>query len=471
MKRFSAPPALYPQSVSPPVPTHPSGPAPTICPAPPVTSTSVSGMGHTHHHHHHQHHHHHPQQQQQQQQHPHDPSGKRVKTDPSLEWLLAHEAESDVTVSVNSGQLVFAAHRVVLAVKSEVLAESLAHLLQDSGQGEGHVTGDRPVLHVEEEGECCEVFSRFLYFLYSGAVWLHQDYVLPLYRLARKYKVTSLSAHCHNYVLQVLAKSCTSTSSHSSRSNQHHHHHNNHNNNNNNNNNNRDSCNVNHNHSPPGSALSSPNGNSPPYTGSGFSLDTVCELYEAGEYEGDIQRTAYRLLCCQFPQLVRSPRWQRCQVSTVCSLLASDAVGVEENVVLVAATDFMKRTQLADKKQIENILSLIRYPRLPRRVLYHLHKNGSFTNFPRVQELMLGAIKFHAFRDLPESRDDFTGPQFRPRVANNPPSPSRRASMHLATVTDLDTFPPTQSPVLPNTAFSLEPALPVTVTRSRQSQV
>ena len=470
MKRFSAPPALYPQ----PAPPAPSGSSssPSSSPAPPsisphraLGSTSPHHRAHPHHHHHHHHHHlHHP-----------DPSSKRVKTEQTFESLFDKETHSDVTISVNSDECVFHAHRMILEMKSDVFAAMLTKLSHHHHHHHQHgnkpdievtVSGTAragiPVLHVQEEPECCQVFSRFLYFLYSGAVWLHQEYVLPLFRLAHKYGVQSLRQHCQTYILQVLAKSCNSPSSSIGG------HAFNHNNNNNNNNNN--SSGNGHNHSPSNTLLTSPNANSPPYAGSGFCLDTVCDLYEDDVYEGDIQQTAFRLLCCQFRQLVRTERWLRCRVRTVCRLIGSDSCNVEENLILVSATDFMKRNNLSDKKQIEDILSLIRYPRLHRRVLYHLQKNGSFNNFPHIQELMLDAMKYHSFKDLPEAKDDFVGAQFRPRMSGGGGgSPGRRASAHVSSVTD--SCP--EATVFAESAYSLDPASPMalTHTRSRQSQV
>ena len=487
-----------------------------------------------HHHLHHQQHQHHQQQQQQQQ---HDSSSKRVKTEQTFESLFDKETHSDVTISVNGDECVFHAHRMILGMKSEVLAAMLANLSdkpRGGGEGEGEeemvvvvVAGGGlgvgvggggggcrrpgvPVLRVREDPECSHVFSRFLYFLYSGAVWLHQDYVLPLFRLAHKYGVRPLRTHCQTYILQVLAKSCGSTpssslsSSSAAASSSHHHHHPHPNNRSHHNHNNNNNHNVtNHNHSPPNTLLTSspssasspspsPNANSPPYSGSGFRLEVVCDLYEGEAYEGDVQQTAFRLLCCQFRQLVRTERWLRLGVRALCRLIASDSCHVEENLILVSATDYMKRTNLSDKRQIEDILSRVRYPRLNRRVLYHLQKNGSFKNFPHIQELMLGAMRYHSFKDLPEARGDFVGAQFRPRMGSSGggggggSSPNRRASMHVAAVTD--GYPETTT-VFSEAAYSLEPVAvvvasspspspspspappPVTLTRSRQSQV
>ena len=475
MKRFSAPPALYPHPTQLPSAGHalgtsPAPPSPFFSssspsPAFPASAQGVGSAQHLHNHHHHNHNHH-----QHQPHHDHDPSSKRVKTEQTFESLFDKETHSDVTISVNSDEYVFHAHRMILEMKSEVLASLLAKLADKpdievmvvSAAGRPGV----PVLHVQEDPECSHVFSRFLYFLYSGAVWLHQDYVLPLFRLAHKYGVKPLRTHCETYILQVLAKSCGSSSSSSSSSpnnrTQHNHNHNNNNSNSGSHNHNV----IHHNHSPSNTLLTSPNANSPPYAGSGFRLEVVCDLYEDEAYEGDVQQTAYRLLCCQFRQLVRTERWLRCGVRTVCSLIASDSCNVEENLILVSATDYMKRNNLSDKKQIEDILSLIRYPRLNRRVLYHLQKNGSFKNFPHIQELMLNAMMYHSFKDLPEARDDFVGAQFRPRMSSGS-SPNRRASMHVATVGD--GYPETTA--FPESAYSLGPVAPVTLTHSRQSQV
>ncbi|XP_076459914.1 uncharacterized protein LOC143293013 [Babylonia areolata] len=537
MKRFSAPPALgshHPPSHQPPPPL--TDDVSITFPAPSSSSSSSPSQAILLHHHHHQHHHHakgkgsHPppsQQQQQQQQskhqqfnnqhhkhsshqHKHHTSphhhhhqhhhhnhlnhhhhhhhhlnhlaqhdtGKRVKTEQTFESLFDTETHSDVTVNVNGDEYLFHAHRMVLAMKSEVFAAMLTKLDNNSSDNSnnrktttttttttqdleipGGVLGDsRAVLHVHEDAECSQVFSRFLYFLYSGSVWLHPDYVLPLCRLAHRYQVRALKDHCQSYILQVLAKSCHSPPPGA-----------NHNNNNTN-------STITHNHCPSSLSLTpSPNANSPPpYMGLGFSLDVVCDIYEDEAFEGDVRQTAHRLLCCQFRQLVRSERWPRCSVASVCGLISGDGCNVEENVILMAATDFMKKRQLSDKKQIEDILSHIRYPRLNRRVLYHLQKNGSFQNFPHIQDLMVRALMFHSFRDLPEAKDDFRGTQFRPRMSSSSnASPNRRASMHVATCGLSDGHP--EEADLSDSDYSLEPltgVAPVTaVAQIRQSQV
>ncbi|KAL8588974.1 hypothetical protein ACOMHN_065756 [Nucella lapillus] len=447
MKRFSAPPALYP----PPPSSNHHHPLPTTSkasdPSPNSSSCQSQGQGSSHT----------GPQRSHPHPHPQDPSSKRVKTEQTFESLFDKESHSDVTINVNMDEGVFHAHRMVLEVKSDVLGAMLAKLMNHHQPGDLRPTtvgGSRgPVLHVQEDPECSRVFSRFLYFMYSGAVWLHQEYVLPLFRLASKYGVQSLRQHCHTYILQVLAKSCHSSSSHC-------HHHNNNNNNNNN---------TAHNHSTSNTAVTvPPNANCPPpYAGSGFPLHVVCDLYEEQDYEGDIRQTAFRLLCCQFRQLVRTERWLRFAAPSVCSFIASDSCSVEENLILVSATDYMKRNNLADKKRIEEILSLIRYPRLNRRVLYHLHKNGSFKNFPHIQELMLNAMKYHCFKDLPEAKDDFVGSQFRPRMSQGG-SPNRRASTHVASLTDNQS----EATVFAESAYSLDPSSPMALApSSRHSQV
>nr|KAG5713576.1 hypothetical protein BaRGS_024624 [Batillaria attramentaria] len=391
-----------------------------------------------------------------------DPSTKRVKTEQTFESLFDKETHSDVVVSVNADEFVFHAHRMILEMKSDVLAGLLARMAEKPDIETMAVSGGRPpvpVLHLQEDPDCSQVFSRFLYFLYSGAVWLHQEYVLPLYRLAHKYGVKPLLAHCETYILQVLAKSCSAPASHSNSRSGYNHHHHNHNHNHNHN--------QNHHHTPTtNTTFTSSNANSPPYAGSGFPLEAVCDLYEDEVFVGDIQQTSFRVLCCQFRHLVRTERWSKCRVRTVCELISSDSCSVEENLILVSATDYMKRNNLSDKKQIEDILSKIRYPRLNRRVLYHLQKNGSFKNFPYVQELMLDAMKFHCFKDLPEAREDFVGVQYRPRISNTS-SPQRRASLQVAST--VDAYP--EATIVNESAYSLEPAVPMTVvTHSRQSQ-
>jgi hypothetical protein len=45
----------------------------------------------------------------------------------------------------------------------------------------------------------------------------------------------------------------------------------------------------------------------------------------------------------------------------VCRLLSSDGCAVDESIILQAATEYMKRNTLADKRHIQDILALVRY--------------------------------------------------------------------------------------------------------------
>lgn len=429
MKRFSAPPSLY---------FHQSQPSPASyipvdhdIPAPEEDSAAGVLLRH-------------------------DPSHKRVKTDQTFESLLDATTRSDIVINVNDDQFVYHAHRTILEMKSDVLAGLLAALAEKSDAGPGVASLPErqavPVLHLREDPECGAVFSRFLYFLYSGAVWLHHEYVLPLFRLAQKYKVNSLRAHCQAYILQVLAKTCSvppSSSSPSARSGTHHLHQHLHH----------------HNHAPMALQPAS-NAHAQPVVGAGFPLDVVCDLYEDEVFVGEIQQSAFRVLCCQFRHLVRTHRWAKLHVRTVCELTSADLCNVEENLILASATDYMKRNNLSDKKQIEEILSNIRYPCLNKRVLYHLQKNGSFDNFPYIQELMLNALKFHSFKDLPEAKDDFTGVQFCPRLGRHA-FQQRRASIQVAAPTDI--YP--EPTVFAESMHGWEAPIPTIVNGPRQSQV
>ncbi|GFN98380.1 BTB/POZ domain-containing protein 17 [Plakobranchus ocellatus] len=348
---------------------------------------------------------------------------KRVKAAQSFEALYNSEHLSDFLLDVNQGQYVFHAHKMIVGLKSERLA---ALITTSTGPGSvsnsntssslstsvnnnikssitmsntstftaGNVGPDKdkqcvgdpssptcvkPTLYLQETPECGAVFGRFLYFIYSGAVWLHRDYVLPLHALSVKYGVAALASHCENYIQQLLHKCLQAF----------------------------DAAAANQGTAP---KTAQPVGNL-------LSAAAVCDVYEAGwdMFGEETRREAFAVLTRRLPELCRSERWAGCAWATVRELLRSDACACDENVMLVAATDWMKRTRLQDKARIQELLSSIRYPRLPRRVLYHLHTTASFRNFPPVQALIDAAIRYHCFRDVPEARDEFTGRQYRAR--------------------------------------------------------
>ncbi|KAK0049225.1 BTB/POZ domain-containing protein 17 [Biomphalaria pfeifferi] len=286
---------------------------------------------------------------------------KKVKTTQSFEPLFNSESLSDIVLDVNRGEAVFHAHKTIVGLKSERLAALITSLATTPSDN-----SSKPVLHLQEAPECSAVFSRFLYFIYSGAVWLHRDYVVPLFKLSVKYGVNALANHCENYILQLLNK-CMAVDI---------------------------------------------NCANPPPT---LSVTTVCDLYEESVYREETRRMAFNVLARRFVDLIHTERWITCEWLTVRDLLRCDECLCEENLILVAATDWMKRNKLQDKGRIQEILSSIRYPRLPRRVLYHLYTAASFKNFPQVQDLIEAAIRYHCFKDVPEAQDEFTGLQYRAR--------------------------------------------------------
>ena len=280
---------------------------------------------------------------------------KRVKTSQSFESLFDNETLSDVMVNINDGEYVFSAHKMILGMKSSILAAMLNEL--------SPTENDRPVLYIHENTECSAVFCRFLYFIYSGSVWLHRDYVIALQKLADKYDVQALVHHCESFITQIL-------------------------------NNTMAGCDI---------------------SSRGFPLHTVCEIHEDTFQSIDVRDLAFKVLCMCFKDLVLSDKWPSCSYQLVCDLLKSEYCQAEENIILTSATEWMKKNNLNDKSRIEDILTNIKYPLLHRRVLYHMQKNGAFKNFPRVQELLNNAVKYHCFKDVPEAQDEFIGIQFTPR--------------------------------------------------------
>ena len=264
---------------------------------------------------------------------------KKVKTTQSFESLFDNETLCDVVLDVNDGQFTFKGHKMILGMKSEILAAMLNQV------GHSDFENNRPIIYLHESVECSLVFSRFLYFIYSGAVWLHRDYVLSLHELAEKYAVKPLMQHCESYITQIL-QNATSDSENSR----------------------------------------------------GFPIDVVCDMYEGNSYPDEILEQCFKVLCAKFRELMSSERWKRCSWHLVCDLLKSDECNAEENVILTSATDWMKKNSLSDKNLIEDILTNIRYPLLHRKVLYHLQKNAVFKNFPQVQALVENAVKYHCFQ-------------------------------------------------------------------------
>lgn len=307
---------------------------------------------------------------------------KKCKTQQSFESLFDNESLSDVIFNINEGQLVFQGHKMIVGIKSDILATMIKDLVVEDSQ--------KPVLYLQESPDCTLIFSRFLFFIYSGAVWLHRDYVLPLYKLAVKYGVKSLVQHCEDYIKQILSDTGR----------------------------------------PTGPSVGSDT-ERVTWTSVGFSLEVVCDIYENNSQTVDIKNASFKVLCSRFQELTKSARWPLCPWDMVYDLLETDGCLADENLILTAATDWMKKNNLHDKSQIEQVLTRIRYPLLHRRVLYHLQKNGAFNNFPQVQSLVNNAVRYHCFHDIPEARSEFVGVQYQQR--KKPSLPSQTISSEGAT--------------------------------------
>lgn len=296
-------------------------------------------------------------------------STRKCKTTQSFETLFDSEALSDVVLNINEGELTFNAHKMILGMKSEVFTRLLNELtaVDDS---------PRLILKLHVDADCVQIFSRFLHFLYSGAVWLHREYVVPLYRLAVDYSVWPLISHCENYIMQILEKTIQYG-----------------------------------------------------YGTASFSIEVVSSLYESNIMPGQIRSQAFQVLCVCFTQLSCSKLWSSCSWEMVRDLIQSDDINADEDCILSAATGWMKDNKLQDKSKIQDILANIRYPVLNRRVLYHLLKNTAFQNFPYVAELVDGAVKYQCFKDFAEAHHEFTGIQYQRRKGQLP-----RSSQTVGTV-------------------------------------
>lgn len=329
---------------------------------------------------------------------------KKVKTTQSFESLFDNETLSDIVIDINDGQFVFNGHKMIISMKSAVLAS----MLNDTTLSE-----DREILHLQELPECSQVFSRFLFFIYSGAVWLHREYVLELHKLAEKYMVKALSQHCESYILQIMHKTLVEYDS-----------------------------------------------------TRGFPIDVICDIYESDSFCGDIHMLSFQILCAKYKELVTSERWQKCSSNLVCDLMKSDNCRAEENIILTSATDWMKKNSISEKNLIEDILVNIRYPFLHRRVLYHLQKNEAFKNFPQVQKDLDTAIKYHCFKELPEAKNDFVGIQYKPRhyqsvsysATNNCSNTSKRNSLNMPNCVQNNHVTFIQNDLVRSTVHSVSPS-------------
>ncbi|XP_072037324.1 BTB/POZ domain-containing protein 17-like [Amphiura filiformis] len=101
---------------------------------------------------------------------------------------------SDVTLTV--GELVFPAHRFVLATQSKVFKTML--------MGENWKEAEEKKIALQESPEGEAAFSDFLKFLYTGTLTLTIDNVCGIHTLADKYDVPALKDDCVGFMKDVL---------------------------------------------------------------------------------------------------------------------------------------------------------------------------------------------------------------------------------------------------------------------------
>ncbi|XP_062613167.1 kelch-like protein 7 [Saccostrea cucullata] len=107
---------------------------------------------------------------------------------PDYGVFCCNEEFSDVRITV--GDTTYFGHRIVLASTSEVFQTMLSSIWC--------TTSD---LHLEETGDCEEVFPEFLEFLYTWKVKLNEENVIPLGLLADKYLVKDLASLCVDFMV------------------------------------------------------------------------------------------------------------------------------------------------------------------------------------------------------------------------------------------------------------------------------
>ena len=99
-------------------------------------------------------------------------------------------------IQIIVGKQTFNAHKVILCASSDVFKTMLTnrHWTESSKQ----------VIHLTEDRSCQAIFDRFLYYIYSGELFVSNSTVGPLLVLADKYNIQDLIPICRRYMLENL---------------------------------------------------------------------------------------------------------------------------------------------------------------------------------------------------------------------------------------------------------------------------
>ncbi|CAL1599519.1 unnamed protein product [Knipowitschia caucasica] len=113
----------------------------------------------------------------------------------SLRDLFESGSGSDLTLRVQTSDLdqveILPVHALVLTIHSPVFG----HMIQSRKS---------PVLELTESPEAVAVFGKFIRYLYTGVLLLHQREALSLHRLSCKFNVSSLRQGLEEHMAQVL---------------------------------------------------------------------------------------------------------------------------------------------------------------------------------------------------------------------------------------------------------------------------
>jgi BTB/POZ domain-containing protein 17 len=109
--------------------------------------------------------------------------------------LYATHLMSDITLNV--GENIYPAHRVILSASSDVFAVMLMNPQWSESK--------ESVITLKEDPQCCRVFPKFLKYLYTGQVRVSIDSAMPLLSLADKYNIKDLIVLCRDYMLRNIA--------------------------------------------------------------------------------------------------------------------------------------------------------------------------------------------------------------------------------------------------------------------------
>ncbi|CAH1798793.1 unnamed protein product [Owenia fusiformis] len=247
----------------------------------------------------------------------------------------------------------FHAHKFVLSARSDTFAK----MLTVEGKWKESKSTE---FTVDIAANQADVFYRFLYFLYSGTVWLHRSYIWPLYQLADFYIVPELLFLCFDMMKNNLKPD---------------------------------------------------NGNFL------FSLDAIHQIHNRSQDE-TIRKLAESNMQARFENLVKeTDLWLSLSKDLVIKVLKGDGCYAYdgEDALYEAAYRWVTNSKDRDSVAVD-VLSYIRYPLLSRGVLYKAFKLNKYTTTdPGLKAMVQDAINYKCFSSVKEAEKDFTGKQYQKR--------------------------------------------------------